>query len=105
MLHLFNASPVLMPARALRSVSPPATEASHDIIRRSSPVTNSTTLDQVKVLVAAAARAASDKQGEDTIVLAVGELIGITDAFVVTSGANTRQVRTIADEVELKVKG
>jgi ribosome-associated protein len=68
-------------------------------------VTQRATLDQVKDLAAAAARAASDKQGEDTIVLAVGNLIGITDAFVLTSGANARQVRTIAEEVELKVKG
>jgi ribosome-associated protein len=67
-------------------------------------VTKRATLDQVKDLATTAARAASDKQGGDTIVLAVGELIGITDAFVVTSGANTRQVRTIADEVELRVK-
>jgi ribosome-associated protein len=51
-----------------------------------------------------AARAADSKSGEDTVILAVGEMLGITDAFVITSGRNTRQVRTIADEVELQVK-
>ena len=51
-----------------------------------------------------AARAADSKSGEDTIILAVGEMLGITDAFVITSGRNPRQVRTIADEVELQVK-
>ena len=51
-----------------------------------------------------AARAADSKSGEDTVILAVGEMLGITDAFVITSGQNTRQVRTIADEVELQVK-
>jgi len=51
-----------------------------------------------------AARAADSKSGEDTVILAVGEMLGITDAFVITSGRNPRQVRTIADEVELQVK-
>jgi ribosome-associated protein len=51
-----------------------------------------------------AARAADSKSGEDTVILAVGEMLGITDAFVITSGRNTRQVRTIADEVERQVK-
>lgn len=48
----------------------------------------------------AAARAADDKKGTDTIVLQVGAVLAITDAFVITSAPNTRQVRTIAEEVE-----
>jgi len=51
-----------------------------------------------------AARAASDKLGADTIVLEVGQVLAITDAFVITSGANARQVRTIAEAVEDAVK-
>lgn len=51
-----------------------------------------------------AARAADDKKATDTVVLNVAHLVGITDAFVVTTGANDRQVRTIAEEVELQVK-
>ena len=51
-----------------------------------------------------AARAAEAKSGEDTAILAMGELLGLTDAFVITSGRNTRQVRTIVDEVERRVK-
>jgi ribosome-associated protein len=51
-----------------------------------------------------AARAADDKLGQDTVVLAMGELIGVVDAFVVTSGRNVRQVRTIVEEVELQIK-
>ena len=51
-----------------------------------------------------AARAADAKSGEDTAVLAMGELLGLTDAFVITSGRNARQVRTIVDEVERRVK-
>jgi ribosome-associated protein len=67
-------------------------------------VTSRASLDQVKAWTVAAARAASDKQGEGILILAVGELIGITDAFVLASGSNPRQVRTIVDEVEQKVK-
>ena len=51
-----------------------------------------------------AARAADAKSGEDTTILSMGELLGLTDAFVITSGRNVRQVRSIVDEVELRVK-
>ena len=55
-------------------------------------------------LAVAAARAASDKKGEETLVLEVGSVLAITDAFVITSAGNDRLVRTIAEEVERKVK-
>jgi ribosome-associated protein len=51
-----------------------------------------------------AARAAHDKLGENTVVLAMGELLGVTDAFVITDGRNARQVKTIVEEVERVVK-
>ena len=51
-----------------------------------------------------AARVADAKLGEATVVLAMGDLLGVTDAFVITSGRNTRQVRTIAEEVERRVR-
>ena len=51
-----------------------------------------------------AARAADDKVATDVVVLDVGDIIGITEAFVLASGSNTRQVRTICDEVELALK-
>ncbi len=54
-------------------------------------------------MVVTAAKAASDKKGEDTVVLEVGSVLAITDAFVITSGANSRQVKTIAEEVERKI--
>ena len=50
-----------------------------------------------------AAGAAESKQGEETAVLAMSGTLGVTDAFVVTSGRNPRQVRTIVDEVERQV--
>ncbi|MGH9110199.1 MAG: ribosome silencing factor [Acidimicrobiales bacterium] len=52
----------------------------------------------------AAAAAADEKLGKSTVVLAMEELIGVVDAFVVTSGRNVRQVRTLVEEVERQVK-
>ncbi len=54
-------------------------------------------------VVVVAATAADAKNGQDTVVLEVGEVLAITDWFVITSAANTRAVRTIAEEVEAKV--
>jgi ribosome-associated protein len=67
-------------------------------IRRTSDI------DEVRQWAAVAARAADDKQGADIVVLEVGPVLAITDAFVITSASNTRQVRTIAEEVELQIK-
>jgi ribosome-associated protein len=61
-------------------------------------------LERVRAWAREAARAADAKGGEHTVVLEVGQVLAITDAFVITSGRNTRQVRTIAEEVEARVK-
>jgi len=63
-----------------------------------------TTADQVREWARTAATAASAKGGEDTVIIEVGAILAITDAFVVTSGRNTRQVKTIAEEVEARLK-
>jgi ribosome-associated protein len=57
-------------------------------------------LDDVARWAIEAARAADDKKGVDTLVLAVGEVLAITEHFVITHGTNPRQVKTIADAVE-----
>jgi ribosome-associated protein len=51
-----------------------------------------------------AARAADDKLGSEIVVLDVGDIISITDRFVLVSAANTRQVRTIVEEIETAMK-
>ncbi len=53
---------------------------------------------------AIAAGAADDKKATDIVVLDVGDIISITEMFVLASGTNTRQVKTIAEEVELALK-
>ena len=63
-----------------------------------------TTAEQVREWARTAARAASAKGGEDTVIIEVGLVLAITDAFVITSGRNSRQVKTIAEEVEARLK-
>jgi ribosome-associated protein len=60
--------------------------------------------EQVREWARTAARACDTKGGDDTVILEVGAVLAITDAFVVTAGRNHRQVATIADEVEAAVK-
>ena len=51
-----------------------------------------------------AAATADDKQGSDTVVIPVGQVLSITEFFVITSASNRRLVRAIADEVESRVR-
>jgi ribosome-associated protein len=45
------------------------------------------------------ARVIDEKQGENTIVIPVGPVVGITEYFIVTSASNVRLVRAITDSV------
>lgn len=51
-----------------------------------------------------AAQAADDKQGSDIVVLNVGDVLAITELFVVTSASNAPQVRTIANEISARIR-
>ena len=62
------------------------------------------TLADVAHLARVAARAADDKKGEATVILDVGQVLAITDLFVVTSASNPRLVRTIVEDVERRIK-
>jgi ribosome-associated protein len=61
-------------------------------------------LDVVHHWCTLAAQAALDKKATDPIVLDVGDALAITDAFLITSAGNDRQVRTIVEEVEAALK-
>jgi ribosome-associated protein len=54
--------------------------------------------------VAAAAEAAADKLADDIIAFDVSEQFVITDAFVLCSAPNDRQVRAIVDAVEDRLR-
>ncbi len=47
-----------------------------------------------------AARAADEKKATDIVVQNVGELISVTEYFVIVTAANNRQVSAIIDEIE-----
>ena len=55
-------------------------------------------------LVRAAALAASDKLAQQIVAFDVSDQLAITDAFVIASAANDRQVKSIVDEVEEKLR-
>jgi ribosome-associated protein len=53
--------------------------------------------------IRAGARGASEKLAEDAVILDVGDVLGITEWFLIVSGRNARQVRAIVDEVEREI--
>jgi ribosome-associated protein len=55
-------------------------------------------------LVHAAARAASDKLADNILAFDVSEQLVITDAFLLCSAGNERQVKSIVDEIEDKLR-
>jgi ribosome-associated protein len=59
---------------------------------------------QLPPAAATAAESADAKLGQDTVVLAMTELFGVVDAFVITSAPNSRHVRTLVEEIERRVK-
>ena len=50
--------------------------------------------------VESAARAAADKKAVDVVALDVSEHLALTDAFLICSGTNERQVDAIVDGIE-----
>jgi len=64
-----------------------------------------TATDRAIELVRTAAEAASDKLAENIIAFDVSDQLVITDAFLLCSAPNDRQVRSIVDEVEDRLRG
>ena len=60
--------------------------------------------DHAVNLVHTAARAASDKLAQHIIAFDVSDQLAITDAFVLASASNDRQVKAIVDEIEDKLR-
>jgi ribosome-associated protein len=56
--------------------------------------------DHALTLIRAAAEAASDKLAGEIVAFDVSEQLVITDAFLVCSAPNDRQVKAIVDEIE-----
>jgi ribosome-associated protein len=60
--------------------------------------------DRARELALAAAQAAADKLAVDVALLDVSERLVITDAFVIASAPNERQVSAIVDAVEERLR-
>lgn len=56
--------------------------------------------ERARELALAAAEAAADKKAQHIVILDVGDQLVITDAFVVASAPNERQVLAIVDAIE-----
>lgn len=63
-----------------------------------------TATDHAVELIRAAAMAASDKLAKNLLAFDVSDQLAITDAFLLASGTNDRQVKAIVDEVEDKLR-
>ena len=63
-----------------------------------------TATDHAVELIRAAALAAAEKLATDQLAYDVSEQLAITDAFLLASGANDRQVRAIVEEIEDKLR-
>jgi ribosome-associated protein len=63
-----------------------------------------TASERANQLVQIAAEAAAEKLAENIIAYDVSDQLVITDAFVLCSAANDRQVRSIVDEIEKRLR-
>ena len=57
-------------------------------------------MDRTKEMVKLAYAALEDKKAKDITVLDIGKVTVIADYFIITGGANERQVKALADNVE-----
>lgn len=64
-----------------------------------------TATDRSFELITVAAQAAADKLAHDIIAYDVSEVLAITDAFLLASAPNDRQVKSIVDEIEKRLHG
>lgn len=60
--------------------------------------------ERARELALTAAQAAADKKAEEIVIIDVAERLVITDAFVLASAPNERQVNAIVEEVEEKLR-
>ncbi len=60
--------------------------------------------ENARELALIAAQAAADKKATDVVLLDVSEQLVITDCFVIASASNERQVESIVDSVEEKLR-
>ncbi len=95
------ASPSSWYTKPSRRDNPIATQPSADIQR----VRSIDNKNRRTTLARAAATAANEKNGTEIVILDVSSVTSIADYFVITAGANHRQVRAISEHIEDCLKG
>ena len=60
--------------------------------------------EEARDLAVAIARVADGKQGSQILVLQVGDVLGVTEYFVIASASNRRLVKTLVDEIEEQIR-
>ena len=60
--------------------------------------------DESRDFAVLVARIADDKKGDDVRVLQVGDVLGVTEYFVIVSASNRRLVKTLVDEIEQQAR-
>ena len=65
-----------------------------------SRIVDKSALDLARVIAAIA----DAEHGSDVVVLEVGDVLGVTEYFVIVSASNRRLVRTLVDEVEVQTR-
>ncbi|MBC9726772.1 ribosome silencing factor [Streptomyces sp. TRM68367] len=63
-----------------------------------------TVTDRSFELITTAAQAAADKLAHDVVAYDVSDVLSITDAFLLASAPNDRQVKSIVDEIEERLQ-
>ena len=84
------------------AIRPPTRTSAHDPPPGGTPMTASAEARDTALL---AAQAAADKLATDVSIVDVSDRLAITDAFVLASAPNERQVQSIVDEVEERLRG
>jgi ribosome-associated protein len=59
-----------------------------------------TASERTREMALAAAQAAADKKAQDVVIIDVADRLVITDAFLIASAPNERQVQAIVDAIE-----
>lgn len=60
--------------------------------------------EEARDLACTAARIADDEQATDVLVLHVGDVLGVTEYFVIAGAPNRRLVNAVVEEVEAQVR-
>ena len=85
--------------------APEAPEAPEPVVLEPDAPESGVPDDSPRHAAVEAAHAAVDKSALDVVVLDVGDLLGVTDHFVVASARSDRQLRTVVDAVEARLRG